>query len=114
MYSPNQTIVFKALLIAENINDFATIIVRFDGAVTEFGPYSINGMDTQIQLDFPTTNPLLTIRLNETLDPNDDQVNYEFRLTYFAAGVSTKSGLAMVILHEFGMLHGIRVCRMVS
>ena len=108
MYSPNETTVFNALLIAENINNLNMIIVRFDGAVAEFGPFSINGMDTQITFNSPTTNPLLTIRLNETLDPNDDEVDYEFMLTYFAAGARIKSDSVMVILHEFGMLYDVR------
>ena len=113
VYSPNETVVFGALLIAENITKFSTIRVNFAGAATEFGPFSINGMDTEIQFPPPiTTNPLLTIRLNETLHLNDDQVDYEFTLNYFAAGVMIiKSGSVNVILHEIGMLvSGTRVC----
>ena len=112
MYSPNETFVFGALLIAENIDDFSTIIVNFAGAATEFGPFSINGMDTEITFLRPiTTNPLLTIRLNETLHLNDDQADYEFTLNYFAAAATIKSGSVNVILHEIGMLvSGTRVC----
>ena len=45
VYSPVGTVVFEALLIAENsINDFVLVIANFAGAETEFGPYSINGM----------------------------------------------------------------------
>ena len=104
VYSPVGTVVFEALLVAENINDLLTIAVNFAGASTEFGPYSINEMDTEDTFDVPiTSNPLLTIRLDETLDPNDDQVEYTFTIDYVAAGFTRiRSQSVDVILHEIG------------
>jgi len=104
VYSPVGTVVFEALLVAENINDLLTIAVNFAGAPTEFGPYSINEMDTEVTFDVPIiSNPLLTIRLDETLDPNDDQVEYTFTIDYVAAGFTRiRSQSVDVILHEIG------------
>ena len=106
VYSPVGTVVFEALLVAEiDISNFVLIIVRFDGAQTDFGPYSINGMDTEVQFTpLITTAPLLTIRLDEALDPNDDEVDYTFRLNYFGAAVAATSGAVDVIIHEISKL----------
>ena len=106
VYSPIGTVVFEALLIAENVSNLLTIASNFAGARREFGPYSINGMDIESTFDAPIrSNPLLTIRLDETLDPNDDQVEYTFTIDYVAAGSSRiRSQSANVILHEIGKL----------
>ena len=103
MYSPVGTVVFEALLVAENISNFFTIEGNFAGAQSEYGPYSINGMDN-FQFDAPTSNPLLTITLDDSLDPNDDQVDYTFTLDYVAAGFTIRSQQIDVILHEIGKL----------
>ena len=102
VYSPVGTVVFEALLIAENVNDLLTVGVNFAGRQTAFGPYSINGMDTEVTFDAPiTSSPLLTIRLDETLDPNDDQDNYTFFIDYVVAGITRiRSQSVNVILHE--------------
>ena len=111
VYSPVGTVVFEALLIAENnINDFILIIASLSGAQAEFGPYSINGMDERVEFVPPfTTNPLVTIRLDETLDPDDGQVDYEFTLQYFGATIADgqKSDIVDVIIHEIGKLVAI-------
>ena len=61
-------VVFEALLIVENITDFVIIEVNFSGAPL----YSINEADTLAIFGFfPTTNPLLTITLNEILNSDD-------------------------------------------
>ena len=110
---------FEALLIAENsINDFVLVIANFVGAQTEFGHYSINGMDERVDFVPPfTTNPLVTIRLDLALDPNDDQVDYEFELSYFGATFvdGQESGRVNVIIHEIGkLLYYMANCSMVN
>ena len=108
VYSPIGTVVFEALLVAENISDFLTIIFNFAGAAAEFGPYSINEMDTQVTFDISIEiNPLLTIRLDEALNPQDGDVIYEFTIDYIAAGAQVKSDSVNVILHEVGKLLAI-------
>ena len=106
VYSPVGTVVFEALLVAEiDISNFVLIIARFDGALTEYTPYSINGMDTEVQFTpLITTAPLLTIRLDEALDPNDGQVDYTFRLNYFGAALAATSDGVDVIIHEISKL----------
>ena len=105
VYSPIGTVVFEALLIAENINNFFTISVTFSGDdETQYSPYSINGMN-QVRLDFPiSTNPLLTIGLDERLNSTDQQLDYEFLLGYLALHVGEVEDTVSVILHEFGKL----------
>ena len=105
VYSPNETVVFEAFLVAENINADFVIRVGFNGAATEFDPYSINGMNSSVIItSTQSTDPLLTIRLEEPLDPNDDQIDYTFALAYLAAGAGVKSEEAKVIIHEIGKL----------
>ena len=105
VYSPVGTVVFEALLVAENINADFFIRVDFNGAAIAFAPYSINGMDDSLIITSTrSTDPLLTIRLNETLDPNDDQTDYTFTLAYIAAGAGVKFDSANVIIHEIGKL----------
>ena len=102
MYSPVGTVVFEALLIAENISAFATLGVNFAGSPVDYGPYSINGLDGDSLI---RTNPLLTISLNETLDVNDDKVTYNFVLQYVAVTLSSATihnDLVNIILHEIG------------
>ena len=115
VYSPVGTVVFEALFVAENINELVTILVRFAGNLSELALFSINetGMDS-VTFNSPIeTNPLLTITLDEALDPNDDQVVYTFTLDYatLASGVPlrTKSSFGHVILHEIGKLYSSSV-----
>ena len=104
VYSSVGTVVFEALLVAENINADFFIRVNFNGAATEFGRYSINGSTDITITSTQSTDPLLSIRLVETLDPNDDQVDYTFTLAYIAAGAGVKSDSVNVIIHEIGKL----------
>ena len=100
VYSPVGTVVFQALLIAEDINSFFTISVRFDGNPSQYSPYSINGTD---RFDFPISmNPLLTITLDETLNSTDEQVDYEFTLRYLGIHSERVEDAVIVILHEIG------------
>jgi len=113
VYSPIETVTFQAILITENPGDLSLISVNFDGAVTEYSAYTINDAPNDPKTSIVTflqpsieTNTLLTIALDERLDPNNDQVNrYEFQLTYFVATNSTQmTGEINVILHEIGKL----------
>jgi len=113
VYSPLGTVVFEAILIAENPGNLSILSVNFDGAITEYGPYTINDAPNNPRESTVTflqpsieMNTLLTITLDEPLDSNNDQVNrYEFQLVYFAATNSTTAtGRINVILHEIGKL----------
>ena len=103
--SPIGTVVFEVLLIIENIIDFNfTIVANLTGQGSS--PYSINGMDVVVVLHPPfRTNPLLMIALDEALDPNDDQVDYLFRIDYFAFSSVVKTGMMNVTLHEIGKIY---------
>ena len=104
VYSPVGTVVFEALLIAENINNFFTISVTFDGDESQYGPFSINGA-SQVRFDIPiSTNPLLMITLDEHLNSTDQQLDYEFLLRYFALHEEEVVNTVNVILHEVGKL----------
>ena len=109
VYSPVETVVFEALLITENIT-FFTISIEFMGNSSQYSPYSINRMGNQIRFDVPTpTNPLLMIRLDETLNSTDEQVDYEFTLYYVAIHVDGRAeDTVNVILHEIGKLNHIQ------
>ena len=103
VYSSVGTVVFEALLIAEDISDLVLIIAIFAGDMTSFDPFSINGMETEVRFDGPIrTNPLLTITLNEALDPNDSIVDYSFTINYISLTVGIMRGSVNIILHEIG------------
>jgi len=108
VYSPIGKVVFEALIIVENINRFTIINVAFMGSDSnghEYGPYSLNGMDDFISFDPPTTNPLLTITLDENLNSTDQDVKHDFMLNFFAIGVDNiVSESVNVTLHEVGRL----------
>jgi len=113
VYSPLGTVVFQAILIAENPGNLSILSVNFHGAVTEYGPYTINDAPNDPKTSIVTflqpsieMNTLLTITLDEPLDPNNDQVNhYEFQLFYFAATNSIQiTDEINIILHEIGKL----------
>ena len=104
VYSPIGTVAFYALLVAENINNFIEISINFIGDQSQTGPYSINGRSVPIVFNFPiSTNPLLTICLNETLNSTDEQEDYNFTMVYLGRpleGALAVSGSANIILHE--------------
>ena len=103
VYSPVGTVVFEALLVTENINNFIVIIANFSGDMNNYGPFSINGMETQVTFDGTITmNPLLLITLDETLDMNDSIVEYRFTINYEALIFSVHTGSVNVVLHEIG------------
>ena len=101
VYSPVGTVVFEALLIVENINGFDSLGVNFVGNLVDYGPYSINGLDVDHE-SLIQTNPLLTISLDETLDVNDDKVDYNFAIQYVAVTSTIYNDLVNIILHEIG------------
>jgi len=111
VYSPVGTVVFEAILIAENPGDLS-ILVRFAGSISEFGPYSINGESTTfstILFGNPQMTTTLIITLDTELDPNDGQVAYEFAINYVAQGIVSgmpvnKDAEVNVVLHEIGKL----------
>ena len=112
VYSSVGTFVFDALLIAENLIDIVVIRVNLAGNAGSFDPYSINGMNTGVDF-FPnemSENPLLTVTLDEVLDPNDDTMDYYFNIDYEATSSPAEgtpavyTGSANVILHEIGKL----------
>ena len=103
VYSPVGTVVFESLLVVENINDLLIMIVNFEGSRHEFVPFSLNGMGDSVTFDVVKTNILLTITLDETLNPNDTTVEYNFTLQYFIAGFDiSQSGSVNVLLYEVG------------
>ena len=104
VYSPVGTVVFEVLLIAENISNLNLLTSNFFGDQTLYGPYSINGMNEAITLNSPfTSNPLLAIALDESLDPNDNEVIYDFSIDIFAVFVTDLRNLRTnVILREIG------------
>ena len=103
VYSSVGTVVFEALLIAEDISDFVLIMANFAGDMTSFDPFSINEMETEVRFDGPIrTNLLLTITLNEALDLNDSIVDYSFTINYSALAVDLFTGSVNIILHEIG------------
>ena len=104
MYSPIGTVVFEALIIVENINDLLLVmIVNFEGSRQELMSFSLNGMGDSVTFDVIATNILLTITLNETLSPNDMNVDYNFTLQYVAAGLDVfQSGSVNILLYETG------------
>ena len=107
VYSPVGTVVFEALLLAEDISIFSAIHVNFSGNLNRFSPYSINGMDIGVDFNFPIeTNPVLTIAIRETLDPHDTNVIYPFTIYYIAYNSSAGleiPGSTNVNLHEIGI-----------
>jgi len=112
VYSLLGTVAFQAILIAENPGNLSILTVNFDGALSEYGPYTINDAPNDLSIVIflqPSSiemSTLLTITLDEPLDPNNDQGNrYEFQLTYFAAtNFTSMTGEVNIILHEFGKL----------
>ena len=106
-YSPVGTVVFEALLFVENQNTFITIAAGFTGTELEYLPYSINGMNLSVTIMSFRRSHLLRIALDETLDLNDEEAIYEFRLD--VVGVPLQGSMntelsANVIVHEIGKL----------
>jgi len=111
VYSPLGTVVFEAIFIAENPDDLLILSANFDGQQTNYDPFSINGeTDPTSSVSFNppiTTNTLLTITLDQILDPTDGEVDFEFQLAYFAAGIepgSDRSDAIDITIHEIGKL----------
>ena len=107
VYSPVGTVVFEALLIVENVNNFTSIGAGFVGAEVDYSPYSINEMNFSVVFIPIRRNPILEVALDETLDINDEEAIYRFRID--AVGVPSQGGMntelsTNVIVHEFGKL----------
>ena len=103
VYSPNGTVVFEALIFAENSSSLVTMGAAFGGTEAYYGPYSINGMDVTAEVLPIGSNNLLTIRIDGdgALDPNDNETVYEFTISAFADTPYTEL-LVNTILHEIG------------
>ena len=107
MYSPAGTVVFEALIFAENASSLVTMRAAFSGTEADYGPYSINGMDTTAEVLPIRSNNLLTIRIDDdgALDPNDNKTVYEFTINVSA--VTPHNGTTKlpvnIILYEIGM-----------
>ena len=106
VYSPVGTVVFEALLITENLTELTLVRASFRGIPEEYNHYSLNGMDETVTIDFPfPSNPLLTIALNESLEDDDDEITYDFRIDFFAVTFSScREAIVNVILHEISKL----------
>ena len=106
VYSPAGTVVFEALIFAENPNSLVTMGAAFSGTEADYGPYSINGMDVTAEVFPIRSSNLLTIRIDDdgALDPNDDEAIYEFVINAFAVTpqLGTTELQVNVILHEIG------------
>ena len=104
VYSPTGTVVFEALLFAENSSSLITMGAAFGGTEADYGPYSINGMDVTTEIFPIRSNNLLRIRIDDdgALNPNDNEAVYEFTIRAFAVTSlgSTTVLLENVILHE--------------
>ena len=98
--------VFDALLIIEDLPNTITVVVKLVG--DDANSFAINGMNrvlTFLPVD-TLENPLLTITLNETLDANDENMDYNFMITYSAktAASTQYGGSVNILLHEIGKL----------
>ena len=99
---------FEALLIVENVNDLLIATVNFIGSREEFAPFSLNRMGDSVAFDAVETNLLLTVTVNHTLDPDDENVDYLFTMQHVVTGSGiSKSESVNVILHEIGKLINI-------
>ncbi|XP_065915266.1 uncharacterized protein [Dysidea avara] len=84
------SVVFNVLVITENVDDIFTIDVFFGGSASQFSLTRSN-------------ITLVTVTLNTTLDPNDEEVVYRFTLTAIVASTSsgaTYSQEVKVLLYE--------------
>ena len=96
VHSPVGTVVFKILIIAENMHDIGVTTVYFAGNADSYGPYS-HSFNMQ---------GILTVTVDETLDPNDNTTDYYFNIDYEAYNPFIEdtrvvyTGSANVILHE--------------
>ena len=113
VYSPTGTVVFEALLFAENPSSLVTMGAAFVETEADYGPFSINGMDVSAVIFSIRSNNLLTIRIDDdrALDPNDNKAVYEFTIRAF--GVTPQLGTTEIqvniILHEIGKFFAIVV-----
>ena len=106
VYSPVGTAVLDALLIVEDLPDTVAVVVNLVG--DDADSFVINGMNGGLTF-FPVEtleNPLLSITLDETLDPNDENTDYNFMITYSATTTASTryEGSINILLHEIGKL----------
>ena len=106
VYSPVGTVVFEALIVAENASSLVMLGAGFNGSEPNFGHFSINGMDFVAEILPIRSSNLLTIRIAESLDPQHNESVYEFSI--FASAVNfefnIKESQAEVTLYEIGKL----------
>ena len=105
VYSPVGTAVFDALIIIEDLPSTVIVVVKLVGGSAD--SFAVNGINRELTfLPVDTLeNPLLTITLNETLDANDENTDYNFMITYFAtsATLTHYEDSVNIILHEIGI-----------
>ena len=111
VYSPVGTAVLDALLIVEDLPDTVAVVVNLVG--DDADSFVINGMNGELmngELTFLPVDtleyPLLSITLDETLDPNDENTDYNFMITYSATTTASTryEGSINILLHEIGKL----------
>ena len=106
VHAPVGTVVLDALLIVEDLPDTFAVVVNLVG--DDADSFVINGMNGGLTF-FPVEtleNPLLSITLDETLDPNDENTDYNFMITYSATTTASTryEGSINILLHEIGKL----------
>ena len=102
VFSPVGKVLFEALLLVDNLNIIAVQVNLVDNP-DSVDPF--NGSRSQI-----LRNVLVTVTLDEVLDPNDDSIDHNFNIEYKASTSTIKgtrvvyNGSVSVILHEIGKL----------
>ena len=106
VYSPVGTVVFEALIFAENYINLVIMVATFSGSEPNYGRFSINGMNLSTEIVPVRSSNLLTIGIAESLDPEDNKVIYEFTIASFAVSseIGSSESQTRVILHEIGKL----------
>ena len=104
VFSPVGTVLFEAFLLVENRN-IRRVEVHLDGNPDSVDPFNCN----QRQI---LKNILVTVSLDEALDPNDNSIDHNFNIDY--AGFTSTiegthrnmvyNGSVNVILHEISKL----------
>ena len=106
VYSPVGTVVFEAFIFAEDAINLVIMGAAFSGSEANYGRFSINGMDLATEIIPVRSSNLLTIRIAESLDPEDNEAIYEFNIVSFAVSLvaDRSESQAGVILHEISKL----------
>ena len=106
VYSPIGTVVFEVLLLVENPNNMLLLLVDLVGMIVNI--FSFNGMGNFVEF-FGTSiseNITLAITLDETLNPDDRNVTYQFSLSTIALDRNGSAVVseATVLLYQWGKI----------